>query len=268
MGDVPNPLPDGSRSGVQGGHLRLIWPQWQGAGSGSVRSLAPEFPFEVARRGYSVGTRVLQAVLPAHDGPSALVPVEMDDTGLQERDGIEAKSIVVAQLGAALGIIREHDPVQITTLGGECSVSLAPFSHLIAKYGDDLAIVWIDSHPDMGTGETEYSGFHAMVVSALTGHGDPDVLGLLPATTDAGRVALVGMHDWTDPSLPPIAAEWGLTVFGPERLRSTSRELLDWLSGTGASRVAIHFDVDTIDADEIRLGLGADRGGLTSAQAR
>ena len=26
--------------------------------------------------------------------------------------------------------------------------------------------------------------------------------------------------------------------------------------------------MDTIDADEIQLGLGADRGGLTSAQAR
>ncbi|WP_423182785.1 hypothetical protein [Arthrobacter sp. NyZ413] len=34
------------------------------------------------------------------------------------------------------------------------------------------------------------------------------------------------------------------------------------------SGVAIHFDVDTIDANEIQLGLGADLGGLTSAQAR
>src|SRR5688572_23840265 len=25
-------------------HLRLVWPQWQGAGTESVRSLAPEFP--------------------------------------------------------------------------------------------------------------------------------------------------------------------------------------------------------------------------------
>ena len=32
--------------------------------------------------------------------------------------------------------------------------------------------------------------------------------------------------------------------------------------------MAIHFDVDTIDADEIQLGLSADLGGLTSAQAR
>jgi len=44
--------------------------------------------------------------------------------------------------------------------------------------------------------------------------------------------------------------------------------VLDWLGATGATKIAIHFDVDTIDADEIQLGLGADRGGLTSAQAR
>ena len=32
--------------------------------------------------------------------------------------------------------------------------------------------------------------------------------------------------------------------------------------------MVIHFDVDTIDANEIQLGLGADLGGLTSAEAR
>ena len=32
--------------------------------------------------------------------------------------------------------------------------------------------------------------------------------------------------------------------------------------------MAIHFDVDTIDAAEARLGLGEDFGGLTVAQAR
>jgi arginase len=66
-----------------GPHLRLVWPQWQGAGTESVRSLAPEFPFDIARRGYSVGTKVLQAVLPEHDDPTAIVPVEMGDIGLR-----------------------------------------------------------------------------------------------------------------------------------------------------------------------------------------
>lgn len=249
-------------------HLRLVWPQWQGAGTESVRSLAPEFPFDIARRGYSVGTKVLQAVLPEHDGPTAVVPVEMGDVGLEERDGIEAKAVVLQQLRSALAIISEYEPARITTVGGECSVSMAPFSYLINKHGDDLAILWIDSHPDMGTGETAYPGFHAMVVSALTGHGDRELLQILPATTAADRVALVGMHDWTDPTLPAIAEEWGLTVFRPDTLRSNSAPLLDWLGDIGAKKVAIHFDVDTITADEIQLGLGADIGGLASAQAR
>ena len=77
--------------------LRLMWPQWQGAGTGRVRSLAPEFP-SISRRGYSAGTKVLQAVLPEHDGPTAIVPVEMGDIGLEERDGIEAKTVVLQQL--------------------------------------------------------------------------------------------------------------------------------------------------------------------------
>jgi hypothetical protein len=80
-------------------HLRLVWPQWQGAGSESIRSLASEFPFEVARRGYSVGTKVLQAVLPEHDGPTAVVPVEMGDAGLEERDGIEATTVYCSSCG-------------------------------------------------------------------------------------------------------------------------------------------------------------------------
>jgi len=72
---------------ASGEHLRLVWPQWQGGGSPSVRELASEFPFDVGRRGYAVGSAVLEAILPAHHGPSATVPVTMTDDGLEERDG-------------------------------------------------------------------------------------------------------------------------------------------------------------------------------------
>ena len=112
---------------------------------------------------------------------------------------------------------------------------MAPFSYLIKKHGADLAILWIDSHPDMGTGETAYPGFHAMVVSALTGHDNQELLQILPATTTADRVALVGMHDWTDPMLPAIADEWGLSVFSPDTLRSSSAPLLDWRSSVATA---------------------------------
>jgi hypothetical protein len=50
--------------------LRLVWPQWQGAGVESVRELFSEVPFEEACRGYAVGAAVLNAVLPAHTGPT------------------------------------------------------------------------------------------------------------------------------------------------------------------------------------------------------
>jgi arginase len=129
----------------------VVWPQWQGAGSSSVRALASEVPLEVARRGDALGSTILEAVLPPHQGPTVTVPVTLGDDGLAEMDGIEAKVVVLEQLQAALELIRGEDPARITTLGGECSVSVAPFSVLAERYGDALAIVWIDSHPDVDT---------------------------------------------------------------------------------------------------------------------
>lgn len=247
--------------------LRLVWPQWQGAGSTSVRALASEFPFDVARRGYAVGTAVLEAILPPHDGPTATVPVPMGDEGLAERDGIEAKDAVLAQLASALRVIDAHGPERILTLGGDCAVSVAPFAWLAHRHGDDLAVVWIDSHPDVDTNESDYAGYHAMAVTALVGRGDADVRALLPATLPGGRVALAGLHSWTDDVAGNIAS-WGLASFSPDDLRRTSAPLLEWLAGTGCSKVAIHFDVDTVDSDEVVLGLGPEPGGLTSAEVR
>jgi len=103
----PNSATGSDHVGV---NLRLVWPQWQGAGTSSVRELASEFPFDAARRGYAVGSAVLEAVLPPHDGPSATVPVTMSDAGLEERG--EAKTVILDQLAAALEIIGEHDPAR------------------------------------------------------------------------------------------------------------------------------------------------------------
>ncbi len=255
-----SPRPDGVS-------LRLVWPQWQGAGSSSIEAFAGDLPFEVARRGYSVGTAVLQAILPPHVGPTVVVPTDMGERGLAVRDGVEAKDVVIEQLRSALELIGKHDPEKITTLGGDCAVSVAPFAALAEKYGDDLAVIWIDSHPDVDTGETAYGGYHAMAVSALTGHGDEEILDALPATIPASRVALVGLHSWTDDAYENVG-EWGLASFSPDELRTNSDLLIEWLKNTGATRIAIHFDVDTIDAAEARFGLGEDFGGLSTVEAR
>jgi arginase len=247
--------------------LRLLWPQWQGASADNIDALLPEFPHEEARLGYTIGTDVLQAVLPPHHGPTDTVPVTFGDEGLDSVDGVDAKGAVLRQLGAALEVIGRHDADRIVTLGGECSVSVAPFTALADRYGDDVAVVWIDSHPDVGTPASEYHGYHAMAVSAITGHGDRDVLELLPAVVDPSRVALAGLHSWTEDDFPNAAA-WGITTFWPDDLRTDSDALLAWLRSTGCSKVAIHLDVDTVDGDEVVLGLGAESGGLTTTQVR
>lgn len=131
--------------------LRLVWPQWQGAGRGNVAGPLPEFRPALARHGYAVGSHVLDAVLPEHQGPSEIVPVGRDEPGEGSTDGIESRSVILASLTAVQEAIARHDVDRILTLGGECAVSVAPFAALADRYGDDLAVVWIDAHPNADT---------------------------------------------------------------------------------------------------------------------
>lgn len=246
--------------------LRLIYPQWQGAGRDNVAALLPEIPMEYGRRGYAVGSRVLEAILPPHQGPTATVSVSAEESGVTE--GVESSAEITRALSDAvekLEPLRAGAVDRVLTLGGECSVSVAPFAALAQRYGDDLAVVWLDAHPDTDTQDTAYNGYHAMAVSMLTGHGDPSIAESLPATVDAQKVALVGLHDW-EPDAYENVARWGLRAFSPEHLRETSAQLLEWLAHTGATKVAIHLDVDVIDSREAAWGLGRVPDGLTKDQ--
>ena len=247
--------------------LRLVWPQWQGAGAATVAELLPGMPVDKARRGYTVGTRVLDALLPEHNGPTEVVPVDGGEPDEGHTNGVESRSAVLAALEAGQQAITRHPHDRILTLGGECSVSVVPFTGLAACYGDDLAVIWIDSHPDTDTPETGYDGYRAMAVSAITGHGDPEILDRLPAHVNPSRVALVGIHAWEDDAYANVD-EWGLTTFSPDQLRTDSSALTEWIAATGTSRVAVHLDVDTVDSDEVSLGLGQIPGGLTLGQVR
>ena len=104
-----------------------------------------------------------------------------------------------------------------------------------------------------------------MAVSHIIGTGDVEVMEGLAAFVSPSRLALAGLHSWTEDDYPNIAT-WGLHAFGPADLRDSTEPLLRWLEATGCSRVAVHLDVDTVDADEVRLGLGYDRGGLSVTQ--
>lgn len=247
--------------------LRLVWPQWQGAGADVVAALYPEAPLDEAQRAYALGARVLETILPPHNGPTAEVPVRLDGSGLETRDGVYAKGAVAEGLRAASEIIARHDADRILTLGGECSVSVAPFAALAERYGDNLAVVWIDAHPDLGTPASAYDGYHAMALAMLLGHGDPELDALLPAHVAPERAAIAGLHSWTDDDIPHVE-EWGISAFSPDQLRDSSDGLRAWLAATGCSKVAIHLDVDVIDSDEQIFGLGMEPNGLRTDEVR
>ncbi|MBD8605421.1 arginase family protein [Aeromicrobium sp. CFBP 8757] len=252
-------------SNYAGSFLRLIWPQWQGATPANVSALTQPLPDTSARLGYHIGSHLLRHLAPQHDGPERIVPVSITSSGLKTESGVFARDVLLEQLRTALMILTEEDAGRVLTLGGECSVSVAPFSHLAARYSDDVAVVWIDAHPDTGVPGGSYEGYHAMAVSHLLGHGDPDVVAALPAVFPAARVALAGLHVWEDDQ-EPLIREWGLTSFSPTDLRRSSTPIVEWLRSTGCSKVAIHLDVDAIDSDEVVLGLGAEPGGLSIEQ--
>ncbi|MEV7136258.1 arginase family protein [Arthrobacter sp. NPDC093128] len=227
-----------------------------------VGILTPELPLEAAQTGYSLGSTILDKLLPAGAGPTITVPVSEVTTGLKSTDGIFAREVVLSQLTDAVRLIDESDPDKIVTLGGECSVSVAPFAHLAARYGDDLAVIWIDAHADCTLPGDTYDGYHAMALSHLTGHGDPEIVDALPKTVDPSRVAIAGVHAWTDWDLPN-ARQWGIQSFSADELNTATAPLLAWLKATGCSRIAVHLDLDVVDSNDIILGLGKEPNGLS-----
>lgn len=50
--------------------LRLVWPQFHGDTRENVGQLVPEVDYAMAREGYAVGARALDAFLPDHTGPT------------------------------------------------------------------------------------------------------------------------------------------------------------------------------------------------------
>lgn len=229
--------------------------------------LVPELPLDEAVHGYSLGTSVLTEILPEHSGPTETVPVSYARNTTDTKDGVYAKDIILSQTESALGLIKRHQPDAIFTVGGECSASVAPFTYLADKYPRDLAVIWVDAHPNFGTPESDYKGYHAMALSHIVGYGDPEILEKLPVTLVPHRVAISGLHAWTADDIPH-AKQWGIQTFSPEDIRHSTDSSVNWLKSTGVSKVAIHLDVDVIDSDEVTFGLGAKLGGLKIHEAQ
>ncbi|CAD6560168.1 arginase family protein [Paraburkholderia sabiae] len=221
--------------------LRLIFPQWQGGDN-------PPYHF---------GAKLLAWLAPEPTGPVEEVPVAAPgEEPLRMEDGIIARGALLDQQRQARQLIDKHQPDRIVVLGGDCLVDLAPFAYLNERYSGELAVLWVDSHPDIMT-PTEYYNAHAMVLGNLMGQGDRDFSRMVKHPIKPENVMYAGLHDpseWEMTEMKRI----GLRNVGPTQLaQEGSKPVLDWFKSTGAKHLAIHFDLDVLDPSMFRALLFA-----------
>lgn len=222
--------------------LRLVFPQWQGGNN------AP----------YFFGAQLLNWLAPEAKGPVEEVNVaKPTDQPLELVDGILGRPALIQQLEDAKAKIEKHKPDSIVVLGGDCLVDLAPFAYLNEKYEGDLAVLWVDAHPDILTPE-QFSNAHAMVLGNLLGQGDQQFVEYVKRPLNPENICYLGVNN---------ASEWeanqmdtmGLKNISPEQLeREGSAPILEWFKSTGAKNLAIHLDLDVLDPDLFRALLFAN----------
>lgn len=240
--------------------VRLIYPQWQGA---SVVSLIPEIkdPAE-ASRGYYLGAKLLDFLAPENGQKTLTVPVSLEMTDRKAVDGVIDRDVILQQNREALRLLRQNNPDRIVTLGGECAVSVVPFTYLADKYKDDAAAIWIDAHPDITLPGDVYAGFHAMAVTALMGEGDKKIMAELPAKINLDKILLLGVRNWERDEIKERQRKYGLRHLTKEEIIRRPSAIREWLDASGVSKVMIHFDMDVLDPAEIVAAVGTDPEGM------
>ncbi|MGE1156897.1 arginase family protein [Pseudomonas kitaguniensis] len=225
--------------------LRLLFPQWQGGNN-------PPYHF---------GSQLLSWLAPEAHGPVAEVPVTApvtapSDEPLPIENGIRGRSALLRQLRSARAIIDEHAPDRLVVLGGDCLVDLAPFAYLNERYAGDLAVLWVDAHPDVLT-PRDFPNAHAMVLGHLLGEGDADFADTVKLALKPANVMYAGLME-TSPVENTVIERLGLQHASPAQLADSSEPVLQWLRSTGAKHLAIHLDLDVLDPNGFRSVLFAD----------
>ena len=239
--------------------IRLIYPQWQG---GNITRLIPDLPSDDASQGYILGAHLLNFLAPKTKNQTITIPISEDTNRIEENGIIDYKPIL-KQTKEALNIIKELNPDKILTLGGECSVSVVPFTYLAEKYNNDIAVIWIDAHPDITLPEDKtYNGYHAMAVTAIMGKGDKDIISTLPAQITPDKILFVGLRDWEREEIKKRQKEYNMKHLTPDEVSENSSKILEWIKNTGVKHVVIHFDMDVLEPNEIIPAVGVVPDGM------
>lgn len=208
----------------------VVVPQWQGSVSARAMSHAD-------------GAAAIQGDLPASATVVVEVPVEAGEslgTGVRRFSTLlRIKELTTTALAGVSGT-----PI---TIGGDCGAVLAAVSFAAGgDADDDLAVLWLDAHPDLNTPETSPSGaFSGMVLRAITGEGAGGLAAGPGTRVPPSKLVLGGIRAIDDGEQSYID-EHGVTVLTADDLGDPA-VVLAALEATGAARVFVHIDLDVLD---------------------
>ncbi len=177
--------------------------------------------------------RACFAVLaPDARAPEETVPVPpATETERPLEQEILSRAVLLRQVDSALAAIDRHAPEAIVTLGGDCHADFAPIVYLSEKYGDDLAVLWVDAHPDI-RGPSQTASAHAHILSMLMGEGDKGFSKALRRTIKPQQILYVGLAE-TSPFESAFIRDHGITRLSPKDLAGSPEKILEWVRASG-----------------------------------
>lgn len=209
----------------------IVVPQWQGSPSSRAMQLID-------------GAQAIAGDLPRAATTVLDVPMEAGEslgTGVHRLSALLRIRALVDEAVAGRG-----EPVLV--VGGDCGVAVAPVAHALQRH-PNLAVVWIDAHPDLNSDTSTPSGaFSGMALRAILGDG-PEGLALPSGAVDPSRVVLAAARSF-DPPEEEYVREHGIPVVSPDAL-SDPGSLVAAVRETGADSVYVHVDIDALDPSAI-----------------
>jgi arginase len=205
----------------------VIVPQWQGSPSSRAMQLID-------------GAQAIAGDLPRASCTTVDIPLEAGEaveTGVHRFSTLRhTRELVDLELAPI------SEPVIL--IGGDCGVSVGAIGHAARRH-PDLAVVWLDAHPDLHTPESSTSGaYSGMALRAILGEGAEGLV-LAPGSVTTDRLVLAGAREY-EPAEEDAATELGITTLEAGDL-SDADALATAVAATGATAVYIHVDLDVLD---------------------
>mgnify|MGYP002553421201 FL=1 len=219
--------------------IKLVYPVWQGG-------VNPD---------YYLGSKLLSVIVPENKNIETVeISVNTNFTDeMKTVDGVDYGDILLSQKQETHKVLNEKNPKKIIVIGGDCSVSEAPFDYLHSIYGDKLGILWLDAHPDVSDTKNS-SHLHEMVLGNLLGLSQKSDITRVGKPFAQNKVMFAGLieKDLRTEAQDSNIKNLNIKIAAPEQLAENSELILNWIKENNIKYLAIHWDLDVLSKEDYR----------------